>query len=334
MCKVGVEMEQWDILNEFRESTGKKWIRGDEMLKGDYHQVVHVWIMNAKGQFLIQHRQPWKKGWPGMWDCAAAGAVLVGETSEMGAIRETKEELGLDLQMKHAEVIFTVKFSRGFDDHWLVKQEIIIEQLHLQYEEVADAKWATVDEIIELVKSGDFIPYHILESLFEISKSSISLRKAILSDAVELFAMQKKVFQPIYEKYQDHDTSPVFQTFERFNERLQAGDFFKIYDQGFLVGSVHVFPKSPGIMRLHMINIFEEFQGKGIAQEVMSRLEGMYPQAIKWELDTIKQEQRNCYLYEKMGYVETGDEWKINEQMTIIHYTKLIGFNHLSPNSL
>ena len=322
-------MERWDIVNEFRESTGKIWIRGNEMMVGDFHQIVHVWIMNEKGQFLIQQRQPWKKGWPSMWDCAAAGAVLVGETSEIGAIRETKEELGIELQMEHAEQIFTVKFSRGFDDHWLVKQEIEADLLNLQYEEVADAKWASIDEIYGLVKSGDFIPYHLLEVLFEISKSSISLRKASLSDASELFTLQKKVFQPIYEKYQDHDTSPVFQTFERFNERLQTGDYFKILKDELLVGSVHVYPKSPGVMRLHMINILEEFQGKGIAQEVMSRIEGMYPHAIKWELDTIKQEQRNCYLYEKMGYVKTGDEWKVNEQMTLIHYMKTNGLNQL-----
>lgn len=137
------------------------------------------------------------------------------------------------------------------------------------------------------------------------------------------------MFQPIYEKYQDHDTSPVFQTFERFNERLQTGDYFKILKDELLVGSVHVYPKSQGVMRLHMINILEEFQGKGIAQEVMSRIEGMYPHAIKWELDTIKQEQRNCYLYEKMGYVKTGDEWKVNEQMTLIHYMKTNGLNQL-----
>lgn len=324
-------MEQWDIFNEFRECTGKTWIRGEEMIEGDYHQVVHIWIMNSNGEFLIQQRQPWKVGWPNMWDCAAAGSVLIGETSVMGAIREVKEELGIDLQTEHAEVLFTIKFSRGFDDHWLVKQDIELERLSLQYEEVADAKWATIDEILELVDSGEFIPYHILGSLFEMSKSSISLRKASLSDAVELFEIQRKVFQPIYEKYQDHETSPVNQSFDRFTERLHIGDYFKIYEHNLLVGSVHVYPKSPGIMRLQMINILEEFQGKGIAQRVMMRLEGMYPEAVCWELDTIKQEQRNCYLYEKMGYIKTEDEWKVNELLTLVHYVKTTGLNHLKP---
>ncbi|QFG00230.1 GNAT family N-acetyltransferase [Psychrobacillus glaciei] len=322
-------MEVWDIYNENREKTGKTHIRGVDMQEGDFHQVVHIWIMNEEGQFLIQQRQSWKKGWANMWDCAAAGAALSKETSELAAIRETKEELGLDLQMENAEILFTVKFSRGFDDHWLVKQNLDINNLSLQYEEVADAKWATMDEIKELVSSGEFIRYHILEQLFELIESKISLKKATLQDTESLFELQKKVFTPLYEKYEDHETSPVFQSLERFKERLITGDFYKIMYTNSLVGSLHVYAKSPGVMRLHMINILVDYQGKGIAQHVMSRLESMYPEAVKWELDTILEEERNCYLYEKMGYVQTEDRWKINDKMTLVHYVKTANLNRM-----
>lgn len=322
-------MEIWDIYNENREKTGKTHIRGEEMQEGDFHQVVHIWIMNEEGQFLIQQRQPWKKGWPNLWDCAAAGSALAGETSEMAAIREVKEELGLDLRMENAEILFTIKFSRGFDDHWLVKQNIDINNLSLQYEEVADAKWATMDEIKVLVSSGEFIQYEILEPLFEIIHSSISLQRATLQDTESLFELQKKVFTPLYEKYEDHETSPVFQTLVRFKERLNTGDFYKIMYSNSLVGSVHVYAKSPGVMRLHMINILEDYQGNGIAQQVLSRLESMYPEAVKWELDTILEEERNCYLYEKMGYVRIEDRWKINDKMTLVHYAKTANLNRM-----
>ncbi|WP_391117365.1 GNAT family N-acetyltransferase [Psychrobacillus sp. L3] len=309
--------------------TGKTHIRGDDMQEGDFHPVVHIWIMNEEGQFLIQQRQPWKKGWANMWDCAAAGAAITGETSEMAAIRETKEELGLNLGMENAEILFTVKFSRGFDDHWLVKQNVDINDLSLQYEEVADAKWATMDEIRELVKSGEFIQYETLEPLFELIQSRISLKKAAQQDTEALFELQKKVFTPLYEKYEDHETSPVFQTLERFKERLNTGDFYKIMYANSLVGSVHVYAKSSGVMRLHMINILEDYQGKGIAQQVIARLESMYPEAVKWELDTILEEERNCYLYEKMGYIRTKDRWKINDKMTLVHYVKIANLNHM-----
>lgn len=322
-------MEVWDIYNENREKTEKTHIRGEEMQEGDFHQVIHVWIMNESGQFLIQRRQPWKKGWSNMWDCSAAGSALAGETSEMAAIREVKEELGIDLQMVNSEILFTIKFARGFDDHFLVVQDINIEDLSLQYEEVADAKWATIEEIGDLVQTGEFIPYHMLDALFTMIQSKISLRKATAADAEELFELQRKVFKPLYEKYEDHETTPANQTFERFEERLKTGDFFKITLENSLVGSVHVYPKSPGVMRFHMINILNEFQGKGIAQQVMMRLEGLYPEANRWELDTILEEKRNCYLYEKMGYMQTDEKWKINDKMTLVHYVKTTRLNHM-----
>ncbi|MFF2754940.1 GNAT family N-acetyltransferase [Psychrobacillus sp. NPDC058041] len=324
-------METWDIYNEKREKTGRTHIRGEDMQEGDFHQVVHIWIVNENGEFLIQQRQSWKKGWANMWDCAAAGAVLSSETSEMAAIRETKEEIGLDLQMEQAEILFTIKFSRGFDDHWLVKQNVHINDLSLQYEEVADAKWATMEEIKALVESGEFIQYDILDFLFELINSRISLKKATFHDTETLFELQKKVFTPLYEKYEDHETSPVHQTFDRFKERLNTGDFYKIIYTNALVGSVHVYSKSPGVMRLHMINILDEYQGKGIAQQVISRLESMYPEVTKWELDTILEEEKNCYLYEKMGYVQTEDKWKINDKMTLVHYVKAANLNHMKP---
>ena len=42
----------------------------------------------------------------------------------------------------------------------------------------------------------------------------------------------------------------------------------------------------------------------------------------EWRLDTIKQEERNCYLYEKCGFAKTGDETVVNENMTLIDYVK------------
>jgi len=54
----------------------------------------------------------------------------------------------------------------------------------------------------------------------------------------------------------------------------------------------------------------------------MDRIEGMYPQAYRWELETILSEPRNCYLYEKMGYVQFGENKIINDDLTIVNYYK------------
>ena len=315
-------MELWNIYDQYRHITDRIHERGVEMKNGDYHIVVHVWIMNDKGQFLIQKRQPWKKGWANMWDCSAAGSAILGDSSEQAAVREAQEELGIDLDIDNGERLFTVKFSCGFDDIWLVRQNIKIEDLSLQEEEVAEAKWASKDEIKEMIRAGEFIPFAYIDLFFETAKSPISLWKASVDDAEELLELQKEVFMPLYEKYNDHETSPVTQTMERFLTRFERGEYYKIRYDGQLAGSVSVYQKTPGLMRLHIINIREAFHNRGIAQQVMTRLELMYPEAEAWELGTILSEERNCYLYEKMGYEQHGELKVINDKMTLVNYRK------------
>ncbi|MCM3574594.1 bifunctional NUDIX hydrolase family protein/GNAT family N-acetyltransferase [Mesobacillus subterraneus] len=322
-------MELWNVYDKYRHKTDRIHERGQEMKPGDHHLVVHVWIVNDDGQYLIQRRQPWKIGFPNMWDCSAAGSAVMGDDSEQAAVREAKEEIGIDLDIEKGEVIFTVKFSQGFDDIWLVRQNVGIEELQLQEEEVAEARWASEEEIREMVENGEFIPFNYFDQLFEIVNSPISLQEASVEDAEELLALQREVFMPLYEKYKDHETSPVTQTMERFSARFKRGEYYKILFEGMLAGSVHVYEKSPGLLKLHIINILEKYHNKGIAQEVMKRLELMYPEAEAWELDTILTEERNCYLYEKMGYKRTKEDKVINKDMTIIRYRKNSGLSKI-----
>lgn len=42
----------------------------------------------------------------------------------------------------------------------------------------------------------------------------------------------------------------------------------------------------------------------------------------KWTLDTIAQEAKLCYLYEKLGYRRTGKQETIKPGMDIVFYEK------------
>ncbi len=90
-------MEIWDIYDVNRNKTNRTMVRGESFNEGDYHLVVHVCIFNSKGEMLIQQRQPFKSGWPNMWDFTASGSAVSGDTSQMAAEREVDEELGLKI---------------------------------------------------------------------------------------------------------------------------------------------------------------------------------------------------------------------------------------------
>ena len=70
--------ELWDLYTKDREKTNELHQRGEPMPQGRYHLAVHVFIFNSKNQLLIQQRQPFKKGWPNMWDISVGGAAVAG----------------------------------------------------------------------------------------------------------------------------------------------------------------------------------------------------------------------------------------------------------------
>ncbi|HWL27243.1 MAG TPA: NUDIX domain-containing protein [Ureibacillus sp.] len=172
-------MELWDVYDMNRNKTDRTWVRGEPLQPGDYHVVVHVCIFNSKGEMLIQQRQPFKQGWSNYWDITVGGSAVAGDSSQDAAQRELEEEIGLKLDLQHVRPHITLHFERGFDDIYLIEKDVDIHTLKLQYEEVQDVRWASKEEILEMIKTGEFIPYFesIIEFLFDVRKQRGSVRR-------------------------------------------------------------------------------------------------------------------------------------------------------------
>lgn len=153
-------MELWDVYDVNRNKNGKTMVRGENFEEGAYHMVVHICIFNSKGEMLIQQRQSFKEGWPNLWDITVGGSAVQGDSSQTAAERELQEELGISLNLQGIRPNMTINFDRGFDDIYLMEKDIDLSELKLQYEEVQNAKWATKEEILEMIKAGQFIPYY------------------------------------------------------------------------------------------------------------------------------------------------------------------------------
>lgn len=162
------ENELWDLYTKDREKTRKVHRRGDPLKEGEYHLVVHICIFNSKNELLIQQRQPFKEGWSNMWDLTAAGSALQGESSQQAAEREVAEEIGLKIDLSDKRPNFTINFAHGFDDYYLLEQEVDLASLHLQEEEVQAVRWVNKEEALAMQAQGIMIPYWFLDKLFEI----------------------------------------------------------------------------------------------------------------------------------------------------------------------
>ncbi len=156
-------MELWDILDESGRPTGRTIARGDRLKPGEYYLAVHIWIVNGKGEYLIQKRDNEKPLWPGMW-AATGGAAIAGETGMEAALREVEEELGIRPDPKRMELLARIKREDFFTDIWLMRQEIDLDDIVMQQGEVCAVRWASREEIEQLVGSGEFVNYRYLKS--------------------------------------------------------------------------------------------------------------------------------------------------------------------------
>ena len=99
--------------------------------------------------------------------------------------------------------------------------------------------------------------------------------------------------------------------------------YYYIQENGENVGAVRIVDKKEKgtPKRISPIFIMPEYRNQGLAQKAILAVEVLHGDS-NWELDTIFQEKGICYLYEKMGYYQTGKTKIVNDNMTLVFYKK------------
>jgi len=119
------------------------------------HRGLSVYVFNEdKSQVVVQRRALHKITWPGVWSNSCCGHPLPGESYQEAAIREVKEELGIDLKDFRKVSDYRYRFERG----GIVENEIcpvfegkIVGEISLDPNEVMDWKWVNWDEWMEVL---------------------------------------------------------------------------------------------------------------------------------------------------------------------------------------
>lgn len=166
----GKPLELLDILNEDGSKTGIVRERGVAHRDGSLHGTVHIWIVRKNNvgdwEVLLQKRALQKDSNPGAYDISSAGHISSGEDILPSALRELKEELGIeaapdDLKYigKHRGSFKAVFHGHPFVDNelsqvYLYTKPVDVDALTLQPEEVSAVKWMSVKDCHEQVKNG------------------------------------------------------------------------------------------------------------------------------------------------------------------------------------
>jgi 8-oxo-dGTP pyrophosphatase MutT (NUDIX family) len=144
-------MEKRDLYDENRELTGETVYKGEPIPEGKYIIVVLVYIQNSDGKFLIQKRSKLKDG----KYATTGGHVKSGETSVEGILSEVREELGLELNPDDLVLYYgnhSAEQQVFWDDYYIKLDIDDISKLKLQEEEVESVKWATAEEMKQMMQ--------------------------------------------------------------------------------------------------------------------------------------------------------------------------------------
>lgn len=152
-------MERFDIVDRAGRPTGVVAARGDMMPEGGYYAGVHVYISNARGEYLIQRRALDKAFLPGGWD-VHLGHVVAGETPAEAAIREVREEIGLIIPPALLRPVGRIvwEMHRHIIEVFAVQMDFDVGALTMQPEEVIGLKCVSSAEMAAMVAAMTYRP--------------------------------------------------------------------------------------------------------------------------------------------------------------------------------
>lgn len=150
-------MEYIDIFDENNNPIGEKQEKQQAHEEGKFHRTAHIWIINDKNELLLQKRSASKKSHPNCWDISGAGHIKAGETVIDGAIRELKEELGVEAEEQDLHYITTIKSTKNpknmeFQYVYLLNCNKEIEEYIFEDDEVSEVKYVFYKDLEKMVE--------------------------------------------------------------------------------------------------------------------------------------------------------------------------------------
>ncbi|MBY0539451.1 NUDIX domain-containing protein [Patescibacteria group bacterium] len=129
--------------------------RPDAVEKGIIHRISRVFIFNSKGEMLIQKRSSHVSSFPNRWDDSAAGHVDEGEEYLEAAVRELKEEVGIEnvtlkeIGKHYSEITEETPTRKRFN---MVYEGRYDGPIQFDPGEVSDVRWISMSDLQDWIK--------------------------------------------------------------------------------------------------------------------------------------------------------------------------------------
>jgi isopentenyldiphosphate isomerase len=180
-------MEYLDIVDEQGMPTGEIIERSIAHAQGILHRTSHVWLFrhhHGTLEILLQKRSKDKDSFPGCYDISSAGHIPAGVDYVTSALRELKEEIGVDATEEdlyfcgqrriHYEEVF---YGKRFEDNQVTNVYMLFvhqeaKEFQIQESELEEVIWIEFSECVERVRKNT-INHCIMEEELEILEKAL-----------------------------------------------------------------------------------------------------------------------------------------------------------------
>lgn len=138
------------VVNEF-DVAKRPLTRRKTHLERHWHRAAHIWVVNAKGQMLVQKRSELKDSAPGVWEPCIGGHIGPGDDYFDGAVKELHEETGLKIAKNKLKLvkIYQDQEFREFRAVFLYKTNVPASKIVREVAEVDEVKWIDIKKFFK-----------------------------------------------------------------------------------------------------------------------------------------------------------------------------------------
>ncbi len=160
----GSDTEHYEVLDDQGHKTGqiveKKKVHDDQ----SWHEVANVWIINSKGEVLLQLRAPEVELCPNVWDVAVGTHVRPGEDPLAAAVRCLRTELGIDILPEKIRHLFNIQAANPMQDGrrhrvlghvFLLNYDLDPTDITLDHTKIAQLAWKPLMSVMAEVGGSD-----------------------------------------------------------------------------------------------------------------------------------------------------------------------------------
>lgn len=178
-------MEYLDVVDMQGNPTGERVERTKAHREGYRHRTSHVWIVRKKHgsvEILLQKRCKGKDSFPECYDISSAGHIPAGDDYVESALRELKEELGievreeelLDCGLMHYDITSSFHGETFVDKQvakvFLLWKDMEEAEFALQKEEIDSVMWIDFEQCKDAVKRNTIPNCIEIQELYMLEK--------------------------------------------------------------------------------------------------------------------------------------------------------------------